>query len=141
AEAVETVRPSFEEAEEWCEGVYRAMVAFVQYLLAHEALLRIAFIDLFEVGPAIVQRMTRSVEELSKLLTESAPEPRRGPTIAQEAITGALWAIIAAYVSNRRLARLPCAVDHLTFTVLAPYVGPKDAVAAIQAARRPLRSV
>jgi len=32
-------------------------------------------------------------------------------------------------------------VDHLAFTVLAPYVGPKLAVESINASRRPLRSV
>ncbi len=140
-EALDTVTPSFEGAVNWPEGVYRAMAAFVQYLLDHEALLRIAFINVFEVGPAMVGRMTRSVEELTALLTKHGPEPRRGPAIAIEAITGALWAIIAAYVSNGRAARLACAVDHLTFTVLAPFIGPKDAIIAIQAARKPLRSV
>lgn len=141
AEALDSVKPSFESAVNWSEGVYRAMVAFVQYLLTHEALLRIAFIDIFEVGPAIVGRVTRSVEELTKLLAAEGPEPQRGPALALEAITGAIWAIIATYVTNRRIARLPHAVDQLTFTMLAPYLGPKDAIAAIQSARRPLRAV
>jgi hypothetical protein len=52
-----------------------------------------------------------------------------------------MWAIISSYVANDRLARLPCLVDHLAFIVLAPYTGPKAAVEAIQAARKPLRSV
>jgi AcrR family transcriptional regulator len=140
-EALDSVRGSFDDASSWPEGVYRAVVAFVEYLVAHEGLLRIAFIDLFEVGPAMVGRMTRSVEGFTKLMTEHGPPPRRGPEVALEAVTGALWAIISAYVASGRLHRLPCAVDHLTFTVLAPYVGPKAAVESIQAARKPLRSV
>jgi AcrR family transcriptional regulator len=140
-EALDSVRGSFESAPSWEEGVYRAVAAFVEYLVAHEALLRIAFVDLFEVGPAMVGRMTRSVEGFTKLMTEHGPAPRRGPEVALEAITGALWGIISAYVVSHRLQRLPCAVDHLTFTVLAPYLGPKAAVEAIQAARKPLRSV
>jgi AcrR family transcriptional regulator len=140
-EALDSVRGSFESAPSWEEGVYRAVAAFGEYLVAHEALLRIAFVDLFEVGPAMVGRMTRSVEGLTKLLTEHGPAPRRGPEVAREAVSGAMWAIISAFVASRRLQRLPCAVDHLTFTVLAPYVGPKAAVEAIQAARKPLRSV
>jgi AcrR family transcriptional regulator len=140
-EALDSVRPSFESAASWPEGVYRAMSAFVDYLVAHEALLRIAFIDLFEVGPGMVGRMNRSVEGFTKLLTDNGPQPRRGPEVALEAVTGALWAIISGYVANGRLARLPSVVDHLAFTVLAPYVGPKAAVEAIQAARKPLRSV
>jgi AcrR family transcriptional regulator len=140
-EALDSVRPSFERASTWHEAVYAAMTAFVEYLVAHEALLRIAFIDVFEVGPAMVGRMTRSVESFTKLLTDNGPEPRRGPAMAPEAITGALWSIISSYVAARRLSRLPCAVDHLTFTVLAPYLGPKVAIEAIHTCRKPLRSV
>jgi AcrR family transcriptional regulator len=140
-EALDAVRGSFEDAPSWEAGVYRAVTAFVEYLVGHEALLRIAFIDLFEVGPAMVGRMTRSVEGFTKLIVAEGPAPRRGPEVAMEAITGALWAIISSYVGSRRLQRLPSAVDHLTFTVLAPYLGPKAAVEAIQAERKPLRSV
>jgi AcrR family transcriptional regulator len=140
-EALDAVRPSFEKAGSWHEAVYAAMSALVEYLVAHEALLRIAYIDLFEVGPAMVGRMTRSVDSFTKLLTADAPEPRRGPMLAPDAITGALWSIISSYVAARRLSRLPCAVDHLTYTVLAPYLGPKGAIEAIQTCRKPLRSM
>ncbi len=140
-EGLEAVRDSFENAASWPEAVYRAMAAFVDYLVCHEALLRIAFIDVFEVGPGMIGRMTRSVEGFTKLLTDAGPAPRRGPAVAHEAVTGAVWAIVSAYVAAGRLSRLPCLVDHLTFTVLAPYVGPKAAVEAIQAARRPLCAV
>jgi AcrR family transcriptional regulator len=141
AEALDAVSGPFASAAAWPEGVYRAVVAFVDYLVAHQALLRIAFIDLFEVGPGMTGRMTRSVEAFTKLLTDNGPAPKRGPEVAPEAITGALWSIISGYVANDRLSRLPCLVDHLTFIVLAPYLGPKPAVEAIQAARKPLRAV
>jgi len=140
AEALEAVRAGIADAASWEEGVYRGMRAFIDYLVAHQALLRIAFIDVFEVGPGMVGKLTRPIEAFVKLLTDSGPAPRRGPLVAQEAITGALWSIISSYVSNERLVRLPCLVDHLSFIVLAPYTGPKAAVEAIQAARKPLRA-
>jgi AcrR family transcriptional regulator len=140
-EALNSVRGSVENAASWPEGVYRAIAAFVDYLVAHQALLRIAFIDLFEVGPGMIGRMTRSIEDLTKLLTENGPAPRRGQALALEAVTGAVWGIIGSYVANDRLSRLPCLVDQLAFTVLAPYVGPKTAIETIQAARRALRAV
>lgn len=141
AEALASVQESFDSGSTWPEAVYRAMVAFVDYLIAHQALLRIAFIDIFEVGPAIIGRMSRSIDAFTGLLTEQGPVPRRGPEIAREAITGAIWSIISSYVANDRVARLPCLVDHLTFIVLAPYIGAKAAVEEIQGARRPLRAV
>ena len=138
-ETVDAVRPIYEGAESWPEGVYLAMDAFIAHLMEQQALLRISFINLFEVGPAMVGRMSTLIESFTALLTENAPPPRRGPAIAVEAITGALWAMIASYVAHKRIPRLPCTVDHLAFTVLAPYLGPKVAIEEIEAARRPPR--
>jgi AcrR family transcriptional regulator len=140
AEALDAVREPSADAASWPEAVYAAMTAFVDYLVAHEALLRLAFIDLFDVGPPIVECVTQSVGGLTMLLTEGAPEARHGPLVAQEAITGALWAIIAGYVFNKRLQRLPALVDQLSFVVMAPYLGAKSSVAAIRAARRQLQA-
>jgi AcrR family transcriptional regulator len=145
AEALNSVRGRLQSGATWPEGVYRAMSAFVEYLVGHQALIRMAFVDLFEIGPAMISRMTRPIEEFIKLLSEGgpvpAPEPRRGPAVAREAITGALWAIISSYVASDRVGRLPCLVEQLSFVVLAPYLGPKEAVTAIEAARKPLRAV
>ena len=60
--------------------------------------------------------------------------------MAQEAVTGALGRDLDI-VTNNRLSAPAVAVDHLAFTVLAPYVGPKAAVEALQAARPPLRAI
>jgi AcrR family transcriptional regulator len=135
-ETIEAVRPELDDGATWEDAVCRAMAAFVGHLVSHQALLRLAFIDLFEVGPAMVGRMTRSVGALTELVTERGPAPRRAPLLAREAVTGAVWGIIGTYVSNHRLARLPSLVDHLSFTVLAPYVGSRAAIEAIHARRR-----
>ena len=131
AETVACVRPAMDGAESWEEGACRAMEAFVAHLVAHQALLRIAFINLFEVGPAMIGRMTRSVADFTAMLTEQAPAPLRAPRIAQEAVTGAVWGVISTFVTNNRLSRLPSLVDHLAFTVLAPYIGSRAAVDAL----------
>jgi AcrR family transcriptional regulator len=135
AEASAVVQGGMEGATSWPQAVRQAMAAFVGYLLAHEALLRIAFVDVFEVGPAMVGRMTRAVDAVTGLLAAEGPTPLRGPAIAREAVTGAVWAIVSSYVTSNRVARLPGLVDHLTFVVLAPYIGPKAAIEAINEAR------
>lgn len=135
AEMLDCVRPAMDEADSWEQGVCRAMGAFMSHLVAHEALLRIAFIDLFEVGPAMIGRMTSSVAELTAMLTESGPPPQRAPEIVRELVTGAVWGVISSFVSNKRLSRMPSLVDHLAFIVLAPYIGPTAAIEAIAAAQ------
>ncbi|HTQ45049.1 MAG TPA: TetR/AcrR family transcriptional regulator, partial [Polyangiaceae bacterium] len=136
AETLAAVRPALDDAASWEEAACRATDAFVAHLVAHEALLRLAFIDLFEVGPAMIGRMTRSVADFTAMLTEGAPSPARGPRIAQEAVTGALWGVISTFVSNNRLSRLPALVDHLSFTLLAPYVGARRALEALAETQR-----
>jgi hypothetical protein len=37
---------------------------------------------------------------------------------------------------RNRLRYLPCLVDHLAFVVLAPYLGPKPAIEAIERAKQ-----
>jgi hypothetical protein len=111
--------------------------ALVEYFAAHEALSRMAFIDIFDVGPGMIGRMTRSIEDFTKLLDELGPAPRRGPLVAREAITGAIWGIISSYTAHDRVRQLPRLVDQLTFVVLAPYIGAKQAIATIEAMRRP----
>jgi AcrR family transcriptional regulator len=135
-ETLECVRPATLNADSWEQAVYRGIAAFVTHLVAHQALLRIAFIDLFEVGPAMVGRMTRSVADFTEMLTAAGPPPVRAPEIAREAVTGALWGVISSLVANNRLSRLPSLVDHLAFTVLAPYVGARAAVEAVAAGHR-----
>jgi AcrR family transcriptional regulator len=135
AEMLDCVRPAMDEADSWEQGVCRAMGAFMSHLIAHEALLRIAFIDLFEVGPAMIGRMTSSVAELTAMLTENGPPPQRAPEIVRELVTGAVWGVISSLVSTKRLSRMPSLVDHLAFIVLAPYIGPRAAIEAITAAQ------
>jgi hypothetical protein len=86
----------------------------------------------------MIGRMTRSVAGITAMLDEQGPPPMRAPLIAQEAVTGALWGVIATFVSNNRLSRLPSLVDHLAFTVLAPYVGARAAIETL--AERPRRA-
>jgi AcrR family transcriptional regulator len=138
AEAMQAVRLAIERGSSWPEAVLLGVRALVEYFAAHEALSRIAFIEIFDVGPGMVGRLTRSIEDFTKLLDELGPPPKRGPLVAREAITGAIWAIVSSYTERDRVRHLPRLVDQLSFIVLAPYIGAKSAVATIESARKPL---
>ena len=135
-EALDVVRPVMESAVSWEEGVYLSIGAFLEHLVTHQALLRLTFIDLFEVGPGMIRRMTGLVADLVDLLTRHAPDAVSAPQLAQPAVTGALWGIISTYVGNDRLSRIPTLIDHLAFIVLAPYIGAESAIEAVAAVQR-----
>ena len=135
SEALQAVEKAIAGASSWPQAVHIAVTSFIEHIVAHPALLRMAFIDLFEVGPGMIGRMTKSIDHFTALLDEGGPDLRRAPAVAPEAITGAVWDIISAYAANDRLRYLPCLSDHIAFVVLAPYIGPKVAVDTIEEAR------
>jgi AcrR family transcriptional regulator len=137
-EAIQAVELSIEDASSWPQSVHVAVRALVEYFAAHEGLSHLAFIDIFDVGPGMVGRMTRSIEDFTRLLDELGPEAKRGPLVAREAVTGAIWGIVSSYTERDRVRQLPRLVDQLTFIVLAPYIGAKPAMETIEAARKPL---
>jgi AcrR family transcriptional regulator len=133
AEAAASVRQAIADSPAWPEAVRGAMRTFVAYLADHEPLQRLAFVDVFDVGPAMVGRMTRAAEAVTDVLAADGPPARHGPAIAREAVTGAVWAILSSYAAGGMVSRLPRLPDHLSFVVLAPYLGPKAAHAALAA--------
>jgi AcrR family transcriptional regulator len=135
SEALGAVEAAIAPISSWADAVPVAVSSFIEHIVSHPALLRMAFIDLFEVGPGMIGRMTKSIDRFTGMLADNGPEPRRAPEIASEAITGAVWDIISAYSSAERMRYLPCLSDHIAFVVLAPYIGPKVAIDTIEQAR------
>ncbi len=136
SEIIETMIAASSGATTWAEAVYLSVQSAIDYLVAHPGLVRMAFIDIFDVGPRMVDRLNLTLERFVKLLEAGAPEPRRAPALSAEAVTGALWTVLSGYAVRNRLRYLPCLVDHLAFLVLAPYLGPKPAIEAIERAKQ-----
>ncbi len=137
-ETIEVVTAAAARASNWPEAAYLGVKAGIEHFVVHPGLTRMAFEDIFEVGPAVTDSIGSSLGKLARMLQESSPEPRRAPLIAHEAVAGAMWAIIGNYAVRKRVRYLPSLTDHLAFLVLAPYVGPKAAGQTIDATRRSL---
>src|SRR6202167_2033289 len=137
-ESVAAIAASAARGSSWEEAAYLGVKAGVEHFAAHPGLVKMTFVDLFEVGPAVVESLSRTLGRLSTLLRESAPEPVRAPLLAHEAIVGGVWAVIGSYAVRKRVKYLPSLIDHIAFIVLAPYVGPKVAAQTIDSSRRRL---
>ncbi len=137
-ETIEVVAAAAARASSWPEAAYLGMKAGIEHFVVHPGLTRMAFEDIFEVGPAVTDSIGTSLGKLTGMLRESSPEPRRAPLLAHEAVVGAMWAIIGNYAVRKRVRYLPSLTDHLAFLVLAPYIGPKAAGQTIDATRRSL---
>jgi AcrR family transcriptional regulator len=135
-ESVGVVRAAAARGSNWEEAAYFGVKAAVEHFAAHPGLVKMAFVDIFEVGPAVTESIGGTLSRLSTLLRENAPEPARAPLLAHEAILGGVWAVIGSYAVRKRVKYLPSLIDHLAFIVLAPYVGPKVAAQTIDTCRR-----
>lgn len=130
-EALMLAEAEMRHARSWPTEVHRAMNVYIEYLVSHQEFMRLAFVDLFDIGPVVVEHLTRSVEEFTKLLTDSGPLPHSGRLVAREAITGAIWTIIFSDALYHSITRLPALVNELTFIVLAPYIGARVSIELI----------
>lgn len=134
-ETIDAITAAAAHGETWPEAAYLGVKAGIDHLAAHPGLTKMAFVDLFDAGPVVIDCIGRILGRLATMLQESSPEPRRAPLLAHEAVVGALWTIVSSYATPKRVKYLPSLVDHLAFLVLAPYVGPKAAGQAIDATR------
>lgn len=129
-----TVAQAAGKGSSWTEGVRLGMAAYIDCIARHPGISRLAFVELFGVGPGMAGHMTAVSEAFTGFLSDTGATPQRAPTVALEALTGAIWSVVGSSVASGRLRHLPAALDHLTFTVLAPYTGPRAAIEAIEEA-------
>jgi AcrR family transcriptional regulator len=137
-ETIAAIAAAAAQADSWPEAAYLAVRAGIDHFVAHPGLTKMAFVDLFDVGPVVTDCLGRTLGKLASLLQETSPEPRRAPLLTHEAVVGAVWAIVGSYATPKRVKYLPSLTDHLAFLVIAPYVGPKAAGQTIDATRRSL---
>jgi AcrR family transcriptional regulator len=121
-------------SEDWAGAVCATVAELLSYLAAHPAQTITLATKSLEVGLRALENTTALMRDVATLLTEGAPAPAR-PTIAVEAIAGALWHTLYSEVVAGRGHRLPILAEYLSFVVLAPFLGPEEAVQAIVASR------
>jgi AcrR family transcriptional regulator len=116
-------------SDEWPRAVRSVLAELTRYLadrplqartLAHEAL--------FTGGEALA-RTVELFHSIATLLTEGAPAEPEG-SLTTEAIAGAIWHTIRCQVATERIELLAALSDHLSYLVLAPFLG-ADAAAEI----------
>jgi AcrR family transcriptional regulator len=134
AEAHDAVWCATRRCELWPQAVHAGVRALIGFCAAHPGLVKLSFVDMFEAGNGIAERLSGLLDGFLKVMTRGIPDRQRAPAVASEAILGAVWAILSSYAPHDRLRYLPCLVDHITYVILAPYVGARAAVEAIEAA-------
>jgi AcrR family transcriptional regulator len=95
---------------------------------------RVAFVEVFAVGPAGIDRREQLLHRFSALLTDTLPADVQASELVVEAIVGAIWGLVHHHVVHGAAHRLPDLTHEATYLALAPLIGAAQALETILAA-------
>jgi len=127
---MEVTAAAFFSGSSWPERNWEAGRAFTQFLEENPLVANVGFIEAHAVGPGAVQRVEDSHTAFAMLLQEGyqhIPAGARPPRLVLEATITTIFEIVYARVRAGGGSRLSGLLPHLTFLVLAPFVGPEQA--------------
>ncbi|HEY4452041.1 MAG TPA: TetR/AcrR family transcriptional regulator [Solirubrobacteraceae bacterium] len=117
-------------AADWPAAVRRMLAALLSHLGAHPLYARTIAQEAFAAGSEPMQRALVLTDRIAELLTDAAPATA-GSAFAVQGIAGALMHTVRCQVLGGRVEMLGVLSDHLSYLVLAPFIGADAALAAI----------
>jgi AcrR family transcriptional regulator len=115
--------------DDWPRAVRRVIAELMRYLAGRPLYAQTIAAGAFAAGARAAQRNREIGYGLARLLIERAPERTPIP-LAVEGVMGAIGHTIRCQAASGQTEALPAVSGHLTYVVLAPFIG-ADAAAAI----------
>jgi AcrR family transcriptional regulator len=115
---------------DWPVAVRRVLAALLSHLGAHPLHARTIAQEAFAAGSEPVRRTLVLADRIAALLTEAAPAAA-GSAFTVQGIAGALMHTVRCQVVGGRVEMLGVLSDHLSYLVLAPFIGAEAALEAI----------
>jgi AcrR family transcriptional regulator len=116
-----------DHAPTWRVGVQDAIAGLLDFFASEPLYTNLAIVAAPLAGPAMAVRHNEQVAAYAQLLFHDAPQRRRPPAIAGQAIAHALFEMAFVYAGRERVAQLPEALTQATYLALAPYLGASEA--------------
>jgi AcrR family transcriptional regulator len=114
--------------EDWRTAI-RDGIAATLADVAHDPVFgRIAFVEIFAVGPAGIRHYSALMQSFADLLRNQVPYALRPSEAVAEAIGCAIWQIAHRYVVRGSVHQLEELVDYATYLALTPLIGPESAI-------------
>ena len=122
-------------------AVHAGIEALMRHIATSPVLVQVAFVEIFAVGPAGIERRERLLGQFTDQLLRVLPESRAPSRLAAEASVGAVWGIIHHHVTRCATHLLPGLADHATYIALAPVIGGEAAVQTILSCKEQPRAL
>ena len=119
--------PAFRRAPDWPNGIRSGFGALCNFLASRPALAQLIAVEIFAAGSAAVERRSETLEPLEELIGQGLEHRPEAPTIAGEAITGAILTLIRKRLRDSGAGSLPSLAPLLTYITLSPFIDAGEA--------------
>jgi AcrR family transcriptional regulator len=114
-------------ASNWREGVSQAIRALLDFLASEPYFTRLAFVNAPLAGPAMARRTHEHAGAYARLLFDGAPQRRRPPRVAPEAIVQGIFELAFHHATENAVERLLQLIPVTEYLALAPFLGNTEA--------------
>jgi AcrR family transcriptional regulator len=115
---------------DWPRSIHAGLCSLLDCLSSEPSFARMGLVEALAGGPAALAQRDQTLQSFSVLLTLGRGYSKGAhvaPAIAPEVISGGILEILYFEISNGRVADLPRLLPELTYTVLTPFIGTKQA--------------
>lgn len=124
--------PAYQSAPDWPSAVQSGLRAFLRFLAANPAYARLGLLDAYSGSPTALDWREKSVARFQALMIPGYDLYPGTPAIVAEAVGAAIGAVLYQDLTvTRDTRRLPELAPLVTFLALAPFLGPRDAMAVV----------
>ena len=111
--------------------VHAGIAALLRHIATSPVLVQVAFVEIFALGPAGIERRERLLGQFTDQLMRGLPQSRAPSRLAAEASIGAVWGILHHHVTRGATHLLPGLASYATYIALAPVIGGEAAAEVI----------
>jgi AcrR family transcriptional regulator len=139
---LDTCASSYFAAKDWPERVWSGLGTLIEIIASNPAISHLRLVECYAAGPAAIRRAEEITRSFAIFLEEGygyRPQARELPRLCSEAITGAIFEVIQGHIARGEDAALLRQLPQLTYVVIAPFTGPKEAIRLVSqlSARHP----
>jgi AcrR family transcriptional regulator len=117
-------------AADWPERVWEGLRTLIALIVSNPAISHLRLVGCYAAGPAAIRRAEEITRAFTVFVEEGygySPRARALPRLCSEAITSAMFETIQRHVARGEPQALQRSVPRLTYIVIAPFTGPRQA--------------
>lgn len=121
------IMPAYRRAPDWPLGVRAGYGALCNFLSSRPAMAQLIAVEVHAAGSAAMERRHETLRPLEELIGEGFKHQPGAPSLAAEAITGAIFTLIYKRLRASGPNSLPALAPLLTYITLCPFLGAEEA--------------